>query len=48
MTEATVHADRDSLSLALDALIETAVRHIVEDARIELSGAVTAGTWSWR
>lgn len=37
MTEATVQADRDSLTLALDALIENAVHHTPEDGRIELA-----------
>jgi signal transduction histidine kinase len=37
MVEATVQGDRDSLLLALDALIENAVRHTEKDGRIELS-----------
>jgi signal transduction histidine kinase len=37
MVEATVQGDRDSLLLALDALIENAVSHTDEDGRIELS-----------
>lgn len=36
ITEATVEADRDSLTLALDALIENAVHHTPEDRHIEL------------
>jgi two-component system, OmpR family, sensor kinase len=36
ITEATVEADRDSLTLALDALIENAVHHTPEDGRIEV------------
>jgi signal transduction histidine kinase len=37
MVDATVQGDRDGLLLALDALIENAVRHTAEDGRIELS-----------
>src|SRR2546427_9596356 len=37
MVDATVDGDRDSLLLALDALIENAVRHTEEEGRIELS-----------
>lgn len=36
LTEATVQADRDSLTLALDALIENAVHQTREGGRIEL------------
>jgi signal transduction histidine kinase len=35
--EATIQGDRDSLVLALDALIENAVDHTEDDGRIELS-----------
>jgi len=37
LTEAPVQADRDRLTLALDALIENAVDHTEPDGRIELS-----------
>ena len=37
LTEAPVQADRDRLTLALDALIENAVDHSEPDGRIELS-----------
>ena len=37
LTEAAVQADRDRLTLALDALIENAVDHTEPDGRIELS-----------
>jgi signal transduction histidine kinase len=37
LAEARVHADRDRLTLALDALIENAVDHTDPDGRIELS-----------
>jgi signal transduction histidine kinase len=36
ITDATVEADRDSLTMALDALIENAVHHTPEDRHIEL------------
>jgi signal transduction histidine kinase len=37
LTEATVQADEDRLTLALDALIENAIDHTDSDGRIELS-----------
>ena len=37
LTEAPVQADRDRLTLALDALIENAIDHTEPDGRIELS-----------
>jgi signal transduction histidine kinase len=37
LTETPVQADRDRLTLALDALIENAVDHTEPDSRIELS-----------
>jgi signal transduction histidine kinase len=37
VTDARVHADRDRLTVALDALIENAVDHTDPDGRIELS-----------
>lgn len=37
LTEATVQADEDRLTLALDALIENAIDHTERDGRIELS-----------
>ncbi len=37
LTEATVLADEDRLTLALDALIENAIEHTERDSRIELS-----------
>src|SRR5215471_5198143 len=37
LTEVPVQADRDRLTLALDALIENAIDHTEPDARIELS-----------
>jgi signal transduction histidine kinase len=40
VTEVTVHADRDRLAAALDALLENAVAHTATDDRIELSASL--------
>jgi len=40
VTEVTVHADRDRLAAALDALLENSVVHTVADDRIELSASL--------